>query len=244
MEEKFQIETGDGEHTIYGTLNTPDEATDKLVVFVHGLTSHQNEHIFYNAVPRFVAEGFAVARFNLYSWEKAARRLRQTTIRLHAEDLEQVVVHFRDDYEKIGVVGHSFGGLTVLHADTDLFDALVLWDSTYLTKSWMSEAKYVKELNAYILDYGVESLIGPAMYEERVTSEVDPVTYAERVSKPMKVICAELGVVAEGGKKFHDAAKGDTEYVIIPGADHTFNAPGSEAKLHQETLAWMKRCLE
>jgi len=243
MEKKLHIKTRDGKHTIFGTLNTPKRKTDKLVIFVHGLTGHQNEHIFYNAVPRFTKQGIATFRFNLYSWEKDARRLRNATILQHAKDLERVAEHFKKQYEHLGAVGHSFGGLTVLFSDTTLFDALVLWDPSWETASWIRKTKYVKELDAYILDWGVEHLLGKPMYTERTEERINPVQLAATIMQPLKVICAGKGVLKKGGRAYFRAAKGPKIYTVIEGADHTFDEEGTEEKLHRETLQWMKRHL-
>jgi predicted alpha/beta-fold hydrolase len=47
MEKEIRIKTPD-RHVIYGTLRIPKKKTGTLLVFVHGLTGHRNEHIFYN----------------------------------------------------------------------------------------------------------------------------------------------------------------------------------------------------
>ena len=47
MEKEIKIKTPD-KHIIYGTLNTSKKNSNILLIFVHGLTGHRDEHIFYN----------------------------------------------------------------------------------------------------------------------------------------------------------------------------------------------------
>ena len=63
MEKEIKIKTND-KHFIYGVLNTPNKKTEKLIIFVHGLSGHKNEHIFYNAKNFFVKKGYAVFKFD------------------------------------------------------------------------------------------------------------------------------------------------------------------------------------
>lgn len=55
MQKEVKIKTGD-KKVIYGTLDTVAKS-GTLVIFVHGLGGHQNEHLFYNAVKYFTNQG-------------------------------------------------------------------------------------------------------------------------------------------------------------------------------------------
>ena len=70
MERSVNIRAGDGK-TISGTY-TPSvnpRHTKGMIIFVHGFTGHQNEHIYYNAARFFPRKGFATFRFDLYPGE-------------------------------------------------------------------------------------------------------------------------------------------------------------------------------
>src|SRR3989344_1336712 len=120
MEKQLKIKTPD-KKVIYGTLRG---SLDKpLVIFVHGFTGFKDEHQFFNGARFFEKRGFSSFRFNLYHWEKGARKLEDCTLSLHGEDLDQVVEYFRKKgVKKIFAVGHSFGGLTVLLSKKKSFE--------------------------------------------------------------------------------------------------------------------------
>lgn len=52
MQKEVRIKTTD-KKTIFGTLDTPKGKSKGLIIFVHGLTGHHNEHIFFNAAKYF-----------------------------------------------------------------------------------------------------------------------------------------------------------------------------------------------
>ncbi len=109
MEKQIHIETSD-DHIIYGTLNFALKDSDKLIIFVHGLSGHQNEHIFYNAARFFPQNGFSTFRFDLYSGESKGRILSKTSIKDHVQDLDTIIQHFKSQFKHIVLVGHSLGG--------------------------------------------------------------------------------------------------------------------------------------
>ena len=92
MEKQINLKTKDG-HIIYGHLNS-SEKSDKLIIFVHGLTGNQTEQ-HYNNAPRFFNDkGFDTFRFDLYSPRTSARKTTEVSLKEHIEDLRQVIEHF------------------------------------------------------------------------------------------------------------------------------------------------------
>lgn len=94
MQKEVRIKTTD-KKTIFGTLDTPKERSKGLIIFVHGLTGHQYEHIFFNAAKFFTKKGYSTYRFDLYGFCKPARILEETCLKTHAEDTNNVIQHFQ-----------------------------------------------------------------------------------------------------------------------------------------------------
>ena len=123
-----------------------------LVVFVHGFTGHKNEHQFFNAARFFEKKGISTFRFDLYSWQDDARKLDDCTLSLHGQDLDTLIKYFRNKgVKKISVVGHSFGGPSVLLSKKKDFDSAVLWDPSG-DRDVVVKARYLKELDKYYHD--------------------------------------------------------------------------------------------
>lgn len=238
METQIKIPI-EGNKNIYGVLR--GSIKSPLIIFVHGFSGYKDEHIFFNGARFFEKKGFSTFRFDLYNWNKDARKLEECTLTLHGQDLDKVVEYFRNKgVKKIFVAGHSFGGITVLLSHKKDFDAAVLWDSAG-DRDVRLNARYIKELDKYYFEEGAYGFtISKAMYEEN-TEKLKPTKLIQSMQMPIKVIVAGAGIMVEEGKKLFQSANEPKGFVIIPNAGHTFDEDGSEEKLFAETLNWFNK---
>lgn len=219
----------------YGSLEQP------VVVFVHGLTGHMDEQIFYNGARYFHERGISSLRFNLYDWSQDARKLTECTLTIHSHDLNVVTDYLRKQGAKrIFVVGHSYGGPTILLADSKKFNAVVLWDPSHGDVfDEEDEVKYVKELDGYYVIWGAGFIIGSKM--RNLEKELKWDTLTAQITTPLKVISAGKGVLVKQGKKYVELAQGPKEHAVIAQAEHNFNEEGVAEQLFDETISWFKK---
>ncbi len=240
MEKEIVIPLGENKN-LRGILR--GKTTSPLIIFVHGFTGHKNEHQFFNAARFFEKKGFSSFRFDLYSWRKDARKLEECTLSLHGKDLDSVIDYFRKEgIKKLFVVGHSFGGVTVLLSRKKNFDVAVLWDSTGDADVHIN-AKFIPQLNRYYFDewaYGFT--IGKDFYEEN-NNKLKPSKLIKKIDVPIKIITAGAGELAVDNKKLFENANKPKEFAIIPNATHCFDEDGTEEKLFEETFDWLKKFL-
>lgn len=241
MEKELRIKTSDGK-LIYGTLSVAKKKSKKLIIFVHGFTGHQNEHIFFNGAKFFADKGFDAFRFNLYAGEKKnVRHFRDTTISLHGKDITAVVKSLRKKYEEIYVVGHSYGGTSLLFADQTMVDRFIFWDASYINSSKIEDKnhlKYNKKIGAYVLDWGLEIVVGKKFIDE-LKNFPDCGELIKKIHKPVVFITAQKGNM-KAGKKYYAHAHSPKKLVNINRADHNFNDWSSEQALLKETYDWLK----
>ena len=236
MEKNLKISTCD-EHIIYGTLNYL-KPSKNLIIFVHGLTGHKNEHIFYNAVKFFNKKCFTTFRFDLYSDESKARKLSDCSIKNHAEDINSVVKYFSRKYNKIFLVGHSLAGPSIILSN-QLFSSVVLWDPSIGLSDLFEGALHDKLLDKYILSWGIQILISKEMFEE--SKNIKNSELIDKISKPTKIICAGKGVLYGKWKGLMNKIKDKKDFSVIKNARHCFDEEGTEEKLFEETLKWFKK---
>ncbi len=246
MEQAIKIKTVDHK-LIYGTLNYHPPKPSALIIFIHGLTGNQNEHLFFNAAKFFPAKGIATFRFNLYDWRKTQRKFRDCTIATHGKDVTSVVRYFRKKFkkkfEKIFLVGHSLGGLSILLSDTSLVDGIVLWDPAHpqrLRKRDPLVYRYEKKLDAYIIHWNVDTIMGTKMYREWQHFP-DGGKLISKVKKPIKIIVAGKGILVKTGKEYFKHANQPKAFSSIAKATHCFDEEGTEEELFKETLKWVKK---
>ncbi len=109
---------------------------DNLVIFVHGATANRNywdlpyNNSQYSVVRQALNWGFSVYNMDsIGSGHSSKPDGTLVTVDAAAYTLKQVTDNFRDDYDKIVVVGHSFGSLYVAAAAStypDLADGIAL----------------------------------------------------------------------------------------------------------------------
>lgn len=235
MEKFLSLKTKD-KHIIYGTLATKKK-TKKLIIFVHGLTGNQNEHIFYNGAQYFTSKWYDTFRFDLYSWEEKWRKLSECGIDTHATDLNTVLTHFDKKYSHIYLIGHSLWAPTIMLANlkSSHIKKIIFWDPSnkLLHKDHLP---YDKRIDKYISEWGTECLLDKKLLEQRTNLSDIP----SKIIKPTKFIFAEKDRFIKDWES--DLKKITIEYKvsIIPNATHCFDEEWTEKKLFQETYKFIK----
>jgi dienelactone hydrolase len=232
MEEQVNIDTGDGP-IIYGTLNYPARATDKLIIFVHGITGSRKEHQFYGAARFFPANGYATYRFNLYSRESRGRVLSDIGIRTQSKDLDTVISHFKGKFGQLFLVGHSLGGPTIMWADLDPVKAVVLWDPSLVPP--VESFRYEEQLKKYIAKWQFEFFISPGMVEEWKGAR----SLVHRMTKPVRIIFAGNYSIMGTWKDALAEIPAEHDSTTIEGAGHGFDEEGTQEQLFSRTLEWL-----
>jgi len=237
MEKELKIKTPD-KKIIYGSLVCSGKKSDKLVIFVHGFTGHKDEHIFFNAAKFFMEKGFDTFRFNLYAGGKGSRNFGNTKISLHGRDINTIVKYFRKKYKKIYVIGHSYGGTSLLFTDTNLIDGYVFWDASYVSaKDTKGGLKYNKKINAYITDWGLDIIVGKD-YINELKNFPDCGELIKNIKKPVLFITANKGGSKNGIAYFKKANM--PKKLVKINTDHNFNTLKAEKILLEETYKWIR----
>lgn len=239
MEQLIKIPTSN-KKIIYGIFR--GSLSQPLVVFVHGLGGIMNQHIYYNGARFLERNGISSFRFNLYGWEKDSRNLIECTVDTHSFDLDKIIEYFRKKrVKKIFVVGHSFGGPTILLSKNKDFDGIILWEPSYDEPKSFEEFEYVPALDLYKVRWGIDVLIGKKMFEAKGTLRDREERGIKEITVPIKIIVAGRGFLVRGGKRYYALANEPKAHVVVENADHLFDIDGVEEELFKETLSWIKK---
>lgn len=239
MEKEIKIKTKDGKR-IYGKLR--GLLQKPLVIFVHGLTGHMDEHIFFNGAKFFEKKGFLTFRFNLYdSWDDA-RKLHECDLKIHAADIDLVTEYFKKKGVKdIFIVGHSYGGPSILFSRTDDYAGIVLWDPTMDPDTIYRKTTADKIANGYIREWSFKFILGKKMVDE--AKKISNFELIATINKsPIKIILAGAGnAKSKRITNFFKVLCEPKEMIVLKKAGHTFSEDGMEENLFQETLKWLKK---
>jgi alpha-beta hydrolase superfamily lysophospholipase len=229
---------------IYNTIGVPSKKTDSIVLLVHGLASTEVWPTMLLGGWYFRQRGFAYCRISLYHWLKGARSLMRSDLLQHSRDTDTVARYLRRlGYKNIYVAGHSFGGLTLLQADTSLFKAISLWDpSSFIThppKKWI---KRDKRTGAMISPGSYELMISPRYWRgmENFPNELDLIS---KINVPIQICYADSpqAVLRESSKRYFEHVRAKRELVAIKGASHSFVEEGLGDVLYEKTLRWFRK---
>ena len=243
IEENFRLRGADG-YAIPGVINqVRNKPSSRAVVMVHGLTCNQNSHPFPMAVTHFLAQGFDTIRFSVYGELPEARNSRHVTLNHFAQDLDTCLSHFAPRYSAIYGVGHSYGGLGIMIANSPLLRAASLWDPTYnpADRSWMQDL---------LIDRGDDfevNWINTYLFRKDLFREEDRYDLqacrdlGRQVRFPIQVLYAGDDLLVQIGESFSDYAMAAAESHIIEGMDHFFGNLPATAKLLDKTTEWFER---
>ena len=242
MEKKIKIRLSK-KFSLYGKFS--GSFNKPLFVVVHGLPGNMDEEFYHSAVRWFGKRGFSTFRFNLYGHQKDARQLMDCTLKIHASDLDTVVSYFRKrGVKKVFVTGHSFGGPTILSSRNQDFDGAVFWDPSYKISfkkkvHGFQSGKYIKEIDGYLMKWGMNVIIGKALAEEVDSFPWDSISRNFKV--PLKVIIAGKGLL-KGAKKYLNSARVKKDLMIMKGATHYFNdQEGMQEKVFKASEEWFRK---
>lgn len=239
MEKALKIKAADGKtvHAILrGSLRKP------VIVLVHGLAGNMNEAMHYNAARYFEKEGFSSLRFDLYSWQKGARRLHESTFSTHGKDIDAVLTYLTSHgARKIFIAGHSYGFPSILHSKKRRFVAVAAWDGSILPVNHVDTPKRIREPRGRLVDFGYYIVVSEQMAKDsRTIKSLDLLKIFEQPISYITVDDNADGNLA-GARRMFKATTQKKELVVIKGAHHNFSEEGAQEALYKATIKWFKR---
>ena len=194
-----------------------------LIIFVHWLTSSQDEEMFIQWEKIFNKNWFSTLRFNLYGDWPEERKLNNISLQDNIDDVNSVLKFWKELwYKSIFLAWHSYGWIANLYADLFNVTWLLMRDSSIWWK-WLLDDIYENWNGWHYINWwdGYKHHISEKLYKDfQIPSE----KFLEKISEiniPIKIIWAE-DWLAEVAKKYYEYANKPKELDIIQGADHRF----------------------
>lgn len=242
QETKFTLPTLDG-RTIYGVKS--GKPNGPAVVMVHGYSGHMYEYPF-KYFAKLTETEFCTYRFNLYDGQTGGRRAIDCTFQTHADDLNTLINSIKPKHEKIFLVGHSFGGPSIMVANPENISAVSLWDPSYdVAKSQQDFAEaYSKLGDYYMLTWGDSYLMGQAMYN--ASSQLDAAAcanLAKAAKFPVQVIHAGAGYFVDKGHSYDSFGHPQNRRDVVQDAGHCFVENDTATIVASLTTQWFKQWL-
>ena len=210
-----------------------------IIIFVHWLTSDQDEEIFVQWEKFFNENWFSTIRFSLYWASPNERKLSETCLQNNIDDTNTVIKYAKDLwFKKIFLVWHSYGCLSNLFTDLSDVSWLIMRDSSMAGEMLLKDVH--EDEDWYFIDWWdwYKHRIGEKYYQD---FQADPQTYLGQISKihiPVKIFWAE-NWLAENARLYFDSANEPKSLTVISGAYHRFQWGWAE-ELFSESLSWIE----
>lgn len=251
----FQDKQG---RNIVGTLLIPEgEGPFPAVVVCHGFKSFRNQTHIKAISEALTRTGLVTLRFDFTENPgESSVPFEDMTISYELEVLDEAVKFVKSqkeiDPEKIGVIGHSLGGLVVswYAADHPEIRALVPLSAVYsFTKSFESHyGDYIKEARekGYGYVYSQSShqnlKLNKSFYDDGVGYEMDK--KIESINCPVMFLCGTSDRLLGHTQNYFDRIQFVNKQLnIIKGADHNYTNPGNLDEVKSSVASWFAKTL-
>src|SRR5579862_3123495 len=220
--------------TLSGVLHVPVKKTSSIIIFANGFPDNMLEiHIIIASARYFSENGFAFLRFNPRGRWPSKGTFTKMDVSDSAADLQSAIEFARrKGFEKIGIIGHSLGGVATILVPKEHVTAVALWEPSspvFVKKLWtLKKMKDQMKSRGFAVheDFGI--VLGKRMYDELV--RLDDITKSlAKIERPVFIAAGtHTKFMTDLAKKYFEAAPEPKELRIIKNASHTFDNLGHE----------------
>jgi len=232
-------------YRIAGILSTPDLPTTRLAVLCHGFLSSKNSTTNMTLTRRLNERNIATFRFDFFGQGDSDGPFEEitTTLAVHQAQVALDLVTTRG-YDRIGLVGSSFGGLVAILTTAQRHDIACLALKCPVV-DFAEELRFTfgpEELARWRATSTIQNIMGGpdrvrlryAFYEDCLGQ----IAYglAEQISVPTLIVQGERDecVPLHQSRRLYDALNGPKKLDLLPDADHQFIR---EEDFHQMTTS-------
>ena len=232
MEEALTFHDRHG-HGIAAILSTPDGPTTRLAVLCHGFLSGKNSTTNRTLTRLLNEQGLATFRFDFFGQGDSDGPFEEITTTLAVHQVEAALdLVIARSYDRIGLVGSSFGGLVAILTAAQRRDIACLALKCPVV-DFAEELRLTfghEELARWQATNTIPNIMGGP---DRVRLRYDfyedclrQIAYgpAERITIPALIVQGEQDecVPLHQSKRLHDALGGAKRLDLLPDADHQF----------------------
>lgn len=243
---------------IVGTLIVPDRAGPfPAVILCHGFKGNQNEKHIKSLAERITSLGLVTLRFDFTKEPgKSSLPFEEMTVSYELEVLDEAVRYIKSieevDSERIGITGHSLGGLVVSWYSAGHLDikSLATLSAVY-SFSEIFKGKYEDWLVqsqekgfGYVYSSSLNSNLKllRSFYDDGINYEMDKVI--EKVNCPVLVVCGTNDRLLNHSQRYLDRLQVKTKDLkVIKGADHGYSEQEHLNQVVESVSNWFAETL-
>jgi pimeloyl-ACP methyl ester carboxylesterase len=249
MEEVLTLRDRHG-HSIAAILSAPDGPTTRLAVLCHGFLSGKNSTTNKTLTRLLNERGLATFRFDFFGQGDSDGPFEEltTTLAVHQAETVLDLVTARG-YDRIGLVGSSFGGLVAILTAAQRQDIACLALKCPVV-DFAEELRLtfgLEELAQWKATDTIPNIMGGTsrvrlrydFYEDCLTQ----IAYgpAEQITVPTLIVQGEQDecVPLHQSRRLYDALGGQKKLVLLPEADHQFTRGEDFHRMTTSITDWL-----
>lgn len=212
-----------------------------MAVLCHGFTTSKDGRTYISLEEKLNAEGLATFRFDLFGHGESQGRFEDITVSEAVDDVESAILFIKSrGFERLGLMGSSFGGLASLLAASSTNNLLVL--ALKSPVSDYAELFRVPDYERRLKDWrergsveitgvdGQKRRLNFSFYDDAI--KADGYEAAQKIAIPTLIVHGDRDETVPVAQSLKTAALiPDCRLDIIPGADHVYSDPD-----HFETM--------
>jgi pimeloyl-ACP methyl ester carboxylesterase len=235
---------------IAGILATPPCKSDRLVVLCHGFLSNKNSATNKALTEMLVAKEIATLRFDFFGHAESEGVFHAITVGTAAQQaVAALQVAQAQGYQKVGLVGSSFGGLAAVLAGAEFcpLACLALKCPVSDFSEMLREEFGDSGIREWQATNTIPNVTGGAgrirlaysFYED--CSRQIAYAAAKMVTSPTLIVHgdADERVPLSQSLRLRDSLGGQSSLVVIPGADHHFSQPAHFREMIAHIGQWL-----
>jgi pimeloyl-ACP methyl ester carboxylesterase len=249
MEEALTFHDRHG-HGVAAILSTPDEATTRLAVLCHGFLSSKNSTTNKTLTRLLNEQSIATFRFDFFGQGDSDGPFEKLTTTLALQQAEAALdLVTARGYDRVGLVGSSFGGLVAILTAAQRHDIACLALKCPVV-DFAEELRVTfgpEELARWQATNTIPNILGGP---DRVRLHYDfykdclrRIAYgpAERIAVPTLIVQGEKDecVPLHQSQRLHDALKGAKRLDLLPSADHQFTRGEDFHQMTTSIASWL-----
>lgn len=225
------------------------------IILVHGFTGFKDNYLFVRFSREMCKAGFAVLRFNFYGTDSSEGEFTDTSIKEDISDIKAAIDFFEAqpiDKNRIGLVGHSMGGMVSILTNNERVRSLVLWApsvnlyrdlSNVFGKDIVNEIEKRGNASLPKEEWGYGWKVGKKFWDE--IKEIGDVSERiKEVSVPLLIVQGDKDSIVpfSSSEKLYSLANKPKVLKKINGANHDF--VNFEEKIIETTKAFFLSSLK
>ncbi len=249
MEQKVYFTNSDGVK-LCGVLNNPSGNTKRpIIILAHGFSTHKNSDTYTTISERLAKHKISSFRFDFYGHGESSGNFEDITISEAVDDVLQAIKYIKKlGYDRIGLIGSSFGGIASIIAASRSCDLFVLAlkspVSNYIEKE--NETKSKMELEEwkskgyryYISGDGRELKLNYNFYEDFKNN--DGYIAAKKIRIPTLIVHGDEDDIVPYKQSVKTCKIiSDCKLHTVKGANHRYEDPKHREEMFQKIVEFV-----